>query len=180
MCIYILESYPWHHSAPESFICCCSGRDSCMLPSQCMLPSLRSAPSSKLTPLYVPVSPVARSATCKPCPVALVPDSTVGCSRPPARNLDLSSREQAQGPWIGFIYILYDTLFAQYRRSPLAELGTAPVHSPARHRAAVWVGRGATPTPREAEWSSRVAPVFWGCYNQNIFKDRTSLLVLLL
>ena len=137
---------------PESFICCCSGRDSCMLPSRCMLPSLRSP-------------------TCKPCPVALVPDSTVGCSRPPARNLDLSSREQAQGPWIGFIYILYDTLFAQYRRSPLAELGTAPVHSPARHRAAVWVGRGATPTPREAEWSSRVAPVFWGCYNQSIFKD---------
>ena len=25
--------------------------------------------------------------------------------RPPARNLDLSSREQAQGPWVGFIYI---------------------------------------------------------------------------
>ena len=56
-------------------------------------------------------------------------------------------------------------------RSPFAELGTAPVHSPARHRAAVWVGRGVTVTPREAEWSSRVTPVFWGCYNQNIFKD---------
>ena len=39
-------------------------------------------------------------------------------------------------------------------RSPLAELGTAPVHSAARHRAAVWVGRGATATPREAEWIS--------------------------
>ena len=35
-------------------------------------------------------------------------------------------------------------------RSPLAKLGTAPVHSPARHRYAVWVGRGATATPREA------------------------------
>ena len=23
---------------------------------------------------------------------------------PPARNLDVSSREQAQGPWVGFIY----------------------------------------------------------------------------
>ena len=30
---------------------------------------------------------------------------------------------------------------------PLAELDTAPVHSPARHRAAVWVGRGATARP---------------------------------
>ena len=135
----------------------------CWLPSRCMLLSLRSAPSSKLTPLYVPVSPVARSATYKPCPVALVPDSTVGCSQPPARNLDLSSREQAQGPWVGFIYL--DRLFAQSRRSPLAELGTAPVHSPARHRAAVWVGRGATATAREAEWSSsgaRKSPLFSG------------------
>ena len=57
------------------------------LPSRCMPPSLRSAPSSKLPPLYVPVSPVARAARCKPCPVVLVP--TLGCSRPPARNLDL-------------------------------------------------------------------------------------------
>ena len=57
------------------------------------------------TPLYVPASPGARSATCKPCPVALVPDTTVDCSRPPARNLDLSSGEQAQGPSVGFIYI---------------------------------------------------------------------------
>ena len=29
----------------EEFICCCPGRDSCMLPSGCTLPSLRSAPS---------------------------------------------------------------------------------------------------------------------------------------
>ena len=49
-------------------------------------------------------------------------------------------------------------------RSPLAELGTAPVHSPADHHGAVYVGRGATARPREAEWSSRVAPVFWGYY----------------
>ena len=41
-------------------------------------------------------------------------------------------------------------------RSPLAELGTAPDHSPARHRAAVWVGRGATVRTQEAE-ISRVA-----------------------
>ena len=42
---------------------------------------------SLLPPLYVPVSPVARAARCNPCPVALVP--TLGCSRPPSRNLDL-------------------------------------------------------------------------------------------
>ena len=56
-------------------------------------------------PRSVPVSPCARSATCKPCPVALVPDSTVHGSRPPAHNLDLSSSDHAQGPWVGFICI---------------------------------------------------------------------------
>ena len=45
---------------------------------------IRSGPSF---PRSVPVSPVAPAARCKPCPVALVP--TLGCSRPPARNLDL-------------------------------------------------------------------------------------------
>ena len=49
--------------------------------------AILAAPSSKPPPLYVPVSPVARAARCKPCLVALV--STLGCSRPPARNLDL-------------------------------------------------------------------------------------------
>ena len=58
-----------------------------------------------LTPLYVPVSPWARSATCKPRPMVLVPDSTVHCSRPPARNLHLSSNDHALGPWVGFMYI---------------------------------------------------------------------------
>ena len=73
-----------------------------MLTSQCMIyPGC----ARHLTPLYVPVSPCARSATCKPCPMALVLDSTVHCSRPPARNLDLSSSDHAQGPWLGFIYI---------------------------------------------------------------------------
>ena len=33
-------------------------------------------------PRSVPVSPWARSATCKPCPMVLVPDGTVHCSRP--------------------------------------------------------------------------------------------------
>ena len=103
--------------------------------------------------------------------MALVPDSAVHCSRPQGRNLDLSSSYHAQGPWIGFIYILYDTLFAQYRRSPLAELGTAPVIRRGQRRAAVWVGRGATARPRKAEWSSRLAAVFWVRHNQSIFKD---------
>ena len=57
------------------------------------------------------MSPWARSATCKPCPMALVPDSTVCCSRPPARNLDLSSSDHAQGPWVGIIYIQLSKLF---------------------------------------------------------------------
>ena len=63
-----------------------------------------------LTPLYVPVSLCTRSATCKPCPMALVPDSTVHCSRPPARNLDLSWNDHAQGPCVGFIYIQLSNL----------------------------------------------------------------------
>ena len=45
-----------------------------------MPPSPHSAPTSKLSPLYVPVSPDSRAKRCKPCPVALVP--TLGCSRP--------------------------------------------------------------------------------------------------
>ena len=55
---------------------------------------------------------------------------------------------------------------ANVQRSPLAELGTASVLSTASHRAAVWVGRGATARPREAEWRSGVAAVFWGCYKK--------------
>ena len=60
---------------------------------------------------------------------------------------------------------------AKVKRPPLAELGTAPVMCRGQKRAAVSVGRGATARPREAEWSSRVAAVLWGCYNKNIFKD---------
>ena len=44
------RSYPWYHSVPKSLIRCCSGQDSCMLPSRCMLPSLRSAPYPVLCP----------------------------------------------------------------------------------------------------------------------------------
>ena len=48
-CVYYI-SYNRYHSVPKSFICCCSGRDSCMLTSRCMLPWLRSAPYSVLCP----------------------------------------------------------------------------------------------------------------------------------
>ena len=48
-------------------------------------PSPRSASSSKLSSLYVPLSPVARAERCKPCPVALVPIH--GCFRPPPPSL---------------------------------------------------------------------------------------------
>ena len=58
---------------------------------------------------------------------------------------------------------------ANVQRSPLAELGTAPVMRRVQSRAAVWVGRGATARAREAEWSSRLAAVFWVCYNENVF-----------
>ena len=57
-------------------------------------------------------------------------------------------------------------------RSPLAELGTAPVMRRGQRRAAVWwVGRGATARSREAEWRSGVAAVFWVCCNKTILKD---------
>ena len=54
-------------------------------------------------------------------------------------------------------------------RSP--SRSSAPVHSLWSQRAAVWGGRGATATPREAEWSSGVAAGFWVCCNQNVIKD---------
>ena len=97
--VYI--SYNQHHAVPKSFVRCCSGRDSCMLTSRCMLPWLRSAPY----PALCPCEPGARSATCKPCPMALVPDRTVPCSRPPGPNLDLASSDYTQGPCVGFTYI---------------------------------------------------------------------------
>ena len=115
-CVYI--SYNRYHSVPKSCNCCCSGRDSCMLTSRCMLPWLRSAPYPALRPCE-PCAPCARSATCKPCPMALVPDSTVHCSRPPARNLDLSSSDHAQGPWVAFIYIQLSKLFKNGPGMPL-------------------------------------------------------------
>ena len=54
-CVYI--SYNRHHAVPKSYICCCSGRDSCMLTSRCMRPWLRSAPYPALCPCE-PLRPV--------------------------------------------------------------------------------------------------------------------------
>ena len=76
--LHILEPYPWFHSVQKRYLAW--SRLACMLRSRCLPPSPRSAPSSKLSPLYVPMSPVSRAERCKPCPVALVP--TLGCSRP--------------------------------------------------------------------------------------------------
>ena len=107
-CGYI--SYNRYHSVPKSFICCCSGRESCMLTSRCMLPWLRSAPYPALCPCE-PLRPVgdmravsygARSRQYSP----LLPGS-----RPPARNLDLSSSDHTQGTCVGFIYIQLSKLF---------------------------------------------------------------------
>ena len=47
-------SYNRYHSVAKSFICCCSGRDSCMLTSRCMLHSLRSASYPALMSLRAP------------------------------------------------------------------------------------------------------------------------------
>ena len=51
--------------------------------------------------------------------MALVPDSKVHCSRPPSRNLDLSSSNHAQGPWVGFIYIQLSKNFKNGPGMPL-------------------------------------------------------------
>ena len=59
-CVYI--SYNRYHSVPKSFICCFSGRDSCMLTSRCMLPWLRSAPYPALCPCK-PLRPGRRHAS---------------------------------------------------------------------------------------------------------------------
>ena len=56
-------------------------------------------------------------------------------------------------------------------RSPLIELGTAPVVRWGQRRAAVWDGHGATARPWEAKWRSGVAAVFWVCYNKHIVED---------
>ena len=55
ICVYI--SHNRHHAVPKMCICCCSGRDSCMLTSRCMLPWLRSTPYPALCP-FEPLRPV--------------------------------------------------------------------------------------------------------------------------
>ena len=61
---------------------------------------------------------------------------------------------------MGRVYIYIDRLFAQKRRPPLAELGTALVMRRAQRKVVVWVGRGGTARPWEAKWSLGVAAVF--------------------
>ena len=123
-CVYI--SYNRYRSVPKSVICCCSGRDSCMLTSRCMLPWLRSAPYPALCPCE-PLCPVgdmqavsygARSRQYSP----LLPGS-----RPPARNFDLSLSDHAQGPCVGFIVYIYN--YPGYLKTAQACLKTASVDS---------------------------------------------------
>ena len=52
-----------------------------------------------------------------------LPDSTVHCSRPPARNLDLSSSDHPQGPRVGFIYIQLSKLYKDGPGMPKNGLG---------------------------------------------------------
>ena len=123
MCIrdrYI--SYNRYYSVPKSFFCCCSGRHSCMLTSRCMLLWLRSAPYPALC-RREPLRPVgdtqavsygARSRQYSP----LLPGS-----RPPARNLNLSPSDHAQGPCVGFIYIQLSKLFKNGPGMPKNDLG---------------------------------------------------------
>ena len=49
--------YPSETRFARIIVCCCSGRDSCMLTSRCMLPWLRSAPYPALCPCE-PLGPV--------------------------------------------------------------------------------------------------------------------------
>ena len=44
--------------------------------------------------------------------------STAPGSRPPARNLDLSSSDHAQGPWVGFIYTPSIQLSKLFKNGP--------------------------------------------------------------
>ena len=142
MFVYIPGTYIGMYQLETRFariiVCCCSGRDSCMLTSRYMLPWLRSAPY----PLYVPVSPWARSATCKPCPMELVPHSTVHCSRPPARNLHLSSSESTTCKPCPMVFVPDSTVHCS--RPPARNLhlscGTSDGLALGRGRSTVWCG----------------------------------------
>ena len=79
-------------------------RLACMLPSRCMLPSPRSAPSSTLSPIHVPVSPVARAKRRKQCPVALAP--TPGRSASSSQPLDLLKSALSGIIILAFMYML--------------------------------------------------------------------------
>ena len=135
-------------------------------------------PISKLPPLYVPASPVARAVACKPCPVVLVPDSTVGCSRLPARNLHLSSREQSQGPCVGFKNILrsiqveMDIDYSRGRDAPRSP-SLARHRLRAGHREGLLRGRDVERQRGGGRSSGcRESQLFFGyIITKNIFKD---------
>ena len=99
--LYILEPSPWFQSAPKKYLVW--SRLAIMLRLRCLPPLPRSAPSSKLSPLYVPVSPVSRAERCKPCPEALVP--TLGCSQPLPPSLLLLASALSGNLIPGYVFL---------------------------------------------------------------------------
>ena len=99
--LHILELYPWFHSAPKKIL----GQVETRVHAALAMPptSPRSAPSSKLSPLYVPVSPFSRAERCKPYPLALVP--TLGCSRPLPPSLLLLASALSGNMIPGYVFV---------------------------------------------------------------------------
>ena len=103
-------THPWYHSIPKSLICCCSGPRlvHAALAMHAILAALGTifqaypalCPCEPRHPLGDMQAVLWRSF-----------QTVVGCSRPPARNLDLSSSDHALGPWVGFILIQLSKLF---------------------------------------------------------------------
>ena len=79
---------------------------------------------------------------CKPYPMVLVPDSTVHCSRPPARNLHLSSSESTTCKPCPMVFVPDSTVHCS--RPPARNLhlscGTSDGLALGRGRSTVWCG----------------------------------------
>ena len=107
-----------YHSVRKGFLLHRVRVNGALLPPRRMPPSPPSpcsALSSKLCPLYVPLSPVARAERCKPYPVALVP--TLGCFRPPPPSLLLLASALSTSIIPGYIFMLKSkrSLFSRTR-----------------------------------------------------------------
>ena len=100
--LYILEPYPWFHSAPPKNTW--PGRDSraCCARDASHLAALGAI--LQAFPALCPVSPVSRTARCKPRPVALVP--TLSCSRPLPPSLLLLASALSGNIIPGYVFLL--------------------------------------------------------------------------